>query len=102
MDEEVKCPVDAWQWDGKRETCPHCDFPIARFRGLLSGKRVVYDEKLKQEFDDLVAKHRKFMKPEKPKGCGKEMPFWEWQPTKRLKLPLMAKSLEKRKSNTCP
>jgi hypothetical protein len=59
MDEEVKCPVCAWQWDGKRQTCPHCDFPIADFKDLLAGKRIVWVEKLKQQFDDLVAKHRK-------------------------------------------
>jgi hypothetical protein len=57
MDEEVKCPVDAWQWDGKGKTCPECDFPIARFRGLLSGERVVYDEELEPEFRQLIAKH---------------------------------------------
>jgi hypothetical protein len=57
MDEEVKCPVDAWPWDGERETCPNCDFPIARFKDLLAGKRVVYEEKLKPTFDDLVKKH---------------------------------------------
>jgi hypothetical protein len=58
MTEQVLCPVCAWQWDGKRETCPHCDFPIARFKDLLAGERIVWVEKLKQEFDDLLAKHR--------------------------------------------
>jgi hypothetical protein len=57
MTEQVLCPVCAWRWDGKRKTCPHCDFPIARFKDLLAGKRIVWVEKLKQEFDDLVAKH---------------------------------------------
>jgi hypothetical protein len=59
MTEQVLCPVCAWQWDGKRQTCPHCDFPIADFKDFLSGKPVLWDKKLKQEFDDLVAKHRK-------------------------------------------
>jgi hypothetical protein len=76
MNEEVKCPVCAWPWDGKRETCPHCDFPIARFKDLLSGKRIVWVEKLKQEFDDLVAKHRKVYEQTVPsvvKGVWREV-----------------------------
>jgi hypothetical protein len=59
MAEKVKCPVCAWPWDGERETCPHCDFPIADFKDLLAGERIVWDAKLKPEFDDLLAKHRK-------------------------------------------
>jgi len=59
MTEQILCPVCYWQWDGKREICPHCDFPIAEFRDLLAGKPVLWDEKLKQDFHDLLTKHRK-------------------------------------------
>jgi hypothetical protein len=57
MPDLVRCIVCGWKWDGKGKTCPECDFPIARFRGLLSGERVVYDEELEPEFRQLIAKH---------------------------------------------
>ncbi len=42
-----------------KETCPRCEFPIARFAGLLSGKPVIYDKTLKTEFEGELARCQK-------------------------------------------
>jgi len=59
MNEEIKCPVCSQQWDGKNLYCPNCDFPIFRFKELISGKPVIFDVHFKQEFENLLEKHRK-------------------------------------------
>jgi hypothetical protein len=59
MNEEVKCPVCSQQWDGKNLYCPNCDFPIAQFKDLLSGKRILSDDDLVKEFYKEIEKHRR-------------------------------------------
>jgi len=58
MPESVACPVCQWLWDGRDETCPQCDFPLNRFCDLLRGKPVVWEEQLKQEFEQALGEHR--------------------------------------------
>ncbi len=59
MAKKIYCPVCSWQWDGQKENCPRCDFPIARFAGLLSGNPVIYDETLKKEFETELERCKK-------------------------------------------
>jgi hypothetical protein len=59
MTESIQCPVCNWKWDGQKERCPECDFSISRFRSLLSGKPVLYDEGLKAEYEEELEKSRK-------------------------------------------
>ncbi len=59
MAESIQCPVCNGQWDGQKESCPRCEFPIARFAGLLSGKPVVSYETLKTEFESELARCQK-------------------------------------------
>ena len=65
MSEKILCPVCYWQWDGGAKNCPHCDFPIAQFKDLLSGKPVLWDKTLKQDFDNLIEKHREISRKRK-------------------------------------
>jgi WD40 repeat protein len=65
MSDKILCPVCYWQWDERAKTCPHCDFPIAQFKDLLSGKPVVWDKNLKQDFDNLIEKHREISRKRK-------------------------------------
>jgi WD40 repeat protein len=65
MSEKILCPVCYWQWDGGAKTCPHCDFPIAQFKDLLAGKPVLWDKTLKQDFDNLIEKHREISRKRK-------------------------------------
>jgi parallel beta-helix repeat protein len=55
MKERLKCPVCGWE--GESESCPNCKFPLEKFRPLLSGERVLYNEGLAEEFEALVQKH---------------------------------------------
>jgi predicted amidophosphoribosyltransferase len=42
--ETIICPVCKWQWDNKNQNCPNCNFPIAQFKDLLAGKRILSDD----------------------------------------------------------
>jgi hypothetical protein len=54
---KVECPVCGWQ--GEEGICPRCDFPLEKYRWVLSGSPVVYDESLREEFEIDVQKHKK-------------------------------------------
>jgi S-DNA-T family DNA segregation ATPase FtsK/SpoIIIE len=54
---KVECPVCGWR--GEEGICPRCDFPLEKYREILSGSPVVYDEGLREEFGIDVQKHKK-------------------------------------------
>jgi len=57
MKTKVECPVCGWR--GEEGICPRCDFPLEKYRGILSGSPVVYDESLREEFEVDVQKYKK-------------------------------------------
>jgi len=62
MTEEITCPSCYQQVDKGNDYCPFCEFPIHRFKPLLSGKPVIYDHELIKEFNTLIEKHREIAK----------------------------------------
>ena len=57
MKTKVECPVCGWR--GEEEICPRCDFPLEKYREILSGNPVVYDDSLREEFETDVQKYKK-------------------------------------------
>ena len=62
MAKRITCPSCYQQVDRGNDYCPFCEFPIHRFKPLLSGKRVIYDHELIKEFNTLIEKHRDIAK----------------------------------------
>jgi hypothetical protein len=65
--ETIICPVCKWQWDNKNQNCPNCDFPIAQFKDLLAGKRILSDDDLIKEFHNELEKAKKVYEERKTK-----------------------------------
>jgi hypothetical protein len=65
--ETIICPVCKWQWDNKNQTCPNCNFPIAQFKDLLAGKRILSDDDLIKEFHNELEKAQKVYEERKTK-----------------------------------
>jgi WD40 repeat protein len=62
MAKRITCPSCYQQFDDGNDYCPFCEFPIHRFKSLLSGKPVIYDHELIKEFNTLIEKHREIAK----------------------------------------
>jgi hypothetical protein len=65
--ETIICPVCKWQWDNKNQNCPNCNFPIAQFKDLLAGKRILSDDDLIKEFHNELEKAKKVYEERKTK-----------------------------------
>jgi hypothetical protein len=65
--ETILCPVCKWQWDNKNQNCPNCNFPIAQFKDLLAGKRILSDDDLIKEFHNELEKAKKVYEERKTK-----------------------------------
>jgi hypothetical protein len=50
----LRCPVCSRQWDGERESCSLCEFPISQFKSLLSGELVLGNRELEQEYKEAI------------------------------------------------
>jgi parallel beta-helix repeat protein len=61
MRQVIKCPVPSCGWEGEGEVCPNCGFPIGEFRFFLSGERVIYNEDIVKEFEELIKKHNSIL-----------------------------------------
>jgi len=65
--ETIICPVCKWQWDNKNQNCPNCNFPIAQFKDLLAGKRILSDDDLIKQFQNELEKAKKVYEERKTK-----------------------------------